>query len=435
MRNAPAYVAGVNSRNALTLDDASSLQPGGVNTTYFARHQPTQRVHDWNLTLEREVTANTVLRASYVGNHSDNLEQYYNYNPPTPNYIWYATTGLPLPGGAFANVATRPFDQTVYGTISEYRMSGWGNFNGISLEAERRYSNGYAFQLFYTMGNALAAGGQQWAGAAVPELNQFMPGAVPADFDERNRLINYSRDAALPKHRVRWNWLMDLPFGKGKPLGRNAKGFLDKVIGGWQLAGMGSLRSNYFSLPTNLYPTGTPVEIYGYQYPIEDCRSGACRPGYLWWNGYIPANQINSVDANGRPNGIMGVPANYKPSAEPLIPWPAAPDRNDPMYSFFGTNTVWVPMKNGSLQRINYDDGLNPWRNQFKPSIRQWGLDASLFKAIPIRERMSIRFNADFFNVLNHPGNPNSIANTGILSTVNSGQPARELQLTLRLTW
>jgi len=45
---------------------------------------------------------------------------------------------------------------------------------------------------------------------------------------------------------------------------------------------MGSLRSNYFSLPTNLYPTGNPVEIYGYKYPIEDCRSGSCRPGYLW---------------------------------------------------------------------------------------------------------------------------------------------------------
>ena len=63
-----------------------------------------------------------------------------------------------------------------------------------------------------------------------------------------------------------------------------------------------------------------PIEIYGYKYPIEDCTSGACFPGYLWWNGYIPANRINSMDAQGRPNGIMGVPANYKPAATPLIP-------------------------------------------------------------------------------------------------------------------
>jgi len=219
-------------------------------------------------------------------------------------------------------------------------------------------------------------------------------------------------------------------------LGRNTSGILDKVIGGWQVAGMGSLRSTYFTLPTTLYPTGTNVEMYGYKYPIEDCRSGACYPGYLWWNGYIPANQINSTDPRtGRPNGIMGVPSNYKPAAQPLIPWPANPNPSDPNYAFYGTNTVWVPMKNGTLQRTTYNDNLHPWRNQFQPSVRQWGLDASLFKSIPFGERFNVRFNADFFNVLNNPGNPNSIASTGVLSTINSGKAARELQLTLRLSW
>jgi hypothetical protein len=46
-----------------------------------------------------------------------------------------------------------------------------------------------------------------------------------------------------------------------------------------------------------------------------------------------------------------------------------------------------------------------------------------------------LRFNADFFNVLNHPGNPSAVANTGILSTRNSGVSPRVLQLTLRLSW
>jgi hypothetical protein len=87
------------------------------------------------------------------------------------------------------------------------------------------------------------------------------------------------------------------------------------------------------------------------------------------------------------------------------------------------------------VQRLAYNDNLNPWRNQYVPGVLQWGLDASLFKSIPFKERYNIRFNADFFNVLNHPGNPNSIASTGILSTVSSGQAARVLQLTLRLNW
>ena len=111
--------------------------------------------------------------------------------------------------------------------------------------------------------------------------------------------MNYRRDTGIPKHRVRWNWLVDLPFGKGKLLGRNASGLLDRIIGGWQLAGLGSLRSNYMSLPTgNWNLTGEPIKFYGYQYPIQDCTSGTCYPGYLWMNGYIPSNRINSVDSD-----------------------------------------------------------------------------------------------------------------------------------------
>ena len=95
---------------------------------------------------------------------------------------------------------------------------------------------------------------------------------------------------------------------------------------------------------------------------------------------------------------------------------------------------MFVPLKDGTLQRTTYA-GLFPLRQQYIPSIRQWSLDASLFKTIPVNERYKLRFNADFFNILNHPGNPNSLGSTGMLSTRNSGNGARTLQLTLRLTW
>jgi hypothetical protein len=436
MRSVPDIVAGLNSRNAITLDNANTITRGSVNVSYFAQNQPDPRVQDWNFTVEKELFADTVARVAYVGNHGSNLEQYNTYNDPAPDYVWFTTTGLPLPTGEFSGVARRGYDQTVYGRVEEYRKSGWSNYNGVQLELERRYSKGVAFQIFYVVGNALGAGGQGFSGTSVVrDASAFMPGAVPTDFKERSRLLSYQRDIAIPKHRVRWNWIVDLPFGKGKPIMSGAGGVLDRLVGGWQVAGIGQLRSNYFALPTNIYPTGEDIEIYGYKYPIQDCRSGACRSGYLWWNGYIPANQINSVDANGRSNGIMGVPDNYRPAGQPLIPWPAVPDRSDPNFNFYGTNTVFVPLRNGTLQRTTFDDGLHPWRQQYFPGVRQWGLDASLFKTIPITERFMLRLNADFFNVLNAPGNPNSITGDGILSTVTSGQSARELQLTLRLSW
>jgi hypothetical protein len=436
LRSVPERIAGTNSRDAVQLSDPRGLTRGAPLASYFAPDQPDARVQDWNITFEKELMPDTVARVAYVGNRGSNLEQFYRFNENMPDYIWFATTGERLPTGEYSGVARRAYDQQVWGTIEEFRKSGWSNYNGVQLEFERRYSKGYGFQIFYNVGNSLAAGGQGYSGTSIiPELNQFMPGRVPTDLEERNRFLNYQRDTSVPKHRVRWNWVADLPFGRGKWLGHDASRMLDRLIGGWQIAGMGSLRSNYFSLPTGLYPTGTALEQYGYQYPIEDCRSGRCTPGYLWWNGYIPANQINSVDVQGRPNGVMGVPANYKAAAEPLIPWPAAPDRNDPMYQFFGTNTVWVTLKDGTLQRTTYNDGLHPWRQQYLPGVRSWSVDASLFKTIPVTERVNVRFNADFFNVFNMPGNPNTIASDGILSTRTSGVGARELQLSLRVSW
>ncbi|MBS1825845.1 MAG: TonB-dependent receptor [Acidobacteria bacterium] len=441
MRSVPTVIAGQNSRNVVTLENANALTRGSVLASYFAASQPDPRVHDWNLTFEKEVMPDTVARVSYIGNHGGFLEQFNRYNEPTPDYIWFQSTKQQLPTGEFSNVLRRPYDQTVYGTVEEYRKTGWSNFNGMQFELERRYAKGFAYQIFYVVGNALGAGGQDFSGTSIiSATNQFMPGLVPDDIDQRNRLLNYQRDTGLPKHRLRWNWIADLPFGKGKPIGRNAGAFLDRVIGGWQVAGLGTIRSNYFTLPTGTYPTGTPVEQYGYKYPIEDCRSGACRPGFLFWNGYIPANRINSVDAQGRPNGVMGVPANYKPSTAPLIPagstaMPANAPAGTVVSQFWDTNTVWVPLNNGTVQRTVFNDGLHPWRQQYLPGVRQWGVDASLFKTIPITESVRLRLNADFFNVFNNPGNPNSIGGDGILSTMNSGNAARELQLTLRLTW
>jgi hypothetical protein len=58
-----------------------------------------------------------------------------------------------------------------------------------------------------------------------------------------------------------------------------------------------------------------------------------------------------------------------------------------------------------------------------------------VFKAVKINEQFTVRLNADFFNVLNAPGNPNSIGTNGVLNTRSSGNTPRILQLSLRLSW
>jgi hypothetical protein len=311
---------------------------------------------------------------------------------------------------------------------------------------ERRFAKGLAFHISYDLLNAFAStscnSGCSIGTAVLRDPGYYLPGAVPTDYDARNRYLNYQRATDVPKHRLKWNFLIDLPVGKGKKVLGNANSVLDKFVGGWQLAGSGSLRSTWFALPTgNWNFTGEPVHNYGYKYPIQNCTSGVCVPGYLWWNGYIPANKINSHDANGNPNGYEGIPADYKPAVTPLIPWgstamPANAPAGTNVSTYWDTNTVWIPLKDGTTVRTSDFTGvLNPFMNQWRPGVLQWGQDASLFKVVSIKESVRLRINADVFNVFNHPGNPNSVGADGMETTRSSGNSPRTLQLSLRLSF
>jgi hypothetical protein len=302
---------------------------------------------------------------------------------------------------------------------------------------QHRYSKGYAFQVFYTMSNAMRAGGNGWVDQVLQAPNLFLPGAVPADDQARNRLLNYARDTDIPKHRVNWNWIVDLPVGQGKTFGRNAHGLLNTVIGGWQIAGNGQLISRYFALPTAMWGPIGSEQVYGKKYPIQDCRSGVCYDGFLYYNGYIPANRINSTDPKtGKPNGVMGVPASYVPIQTPLIPTPKdGGSPSDPNYPYYETDTVFVRLKDGSLQRTTLNTNLHPLRNQFLLGPSVWSMNASAFKAIKLREQLFLRLNIDFFNVFNMPGTTLPNSTTGIITNQLSQNSPRSLQLTGRLNW
>ena len=63
-------------------------------------------------------------------------------------------------------------------------------------------------------------------------------------------------------------------------------------------------------------------------------------------------------------------------------------------------------------------------------------LDVSLFKEIPIYERLHMQFRAEVFNVLNHPqfDNPNTVIGSpqaGVIS--NQVNSPRDMQLALKL--
>ena len=437
LRSVPTVIAGVNSSNVLNTSRVSGITRGGGATYYLDPRQPTARAHQWNLLIERELFANTVLKFGYVGTHGMRMSQWYTYNDASPGYIWFQTTRAPLPTGEFANVARRPFDQQLFGTIQRYQKTGWSNFNGLQVEFEHRYSKNYAFQVFYVMSNAMRTAGDGWRDDTLRPANYYLPGTVPEDDQARNRLLFYRRDTGIPKHRVNGNFLVDVPIGKGKRIASNAGRAVDAVIGGWQVAGNGTLTSRYFQIPTNLWGAQGKIETYGKKHPVQDCRSGVCYDGWLYWNGYIPANRINSVDSRtGRPNGVMGVPDSYRPFQTPIIPTPAnGGSPSDPNFPFYESNNVLVRLNNGTDQRVGFDTGLHPLQNQFLMGPMIWSMAASVFKTVPIGDRVSLRVNVDFLNnAFNMPGTTMP-GGDGVITNRFSANAPRVLQLTMRLLW
>ena len=446
LRNVPTVIAGVDTANIVDFSTPDSIGRGlsvlGIGPL------PSMQIHEWNLALERQIGHTTVFRIRYNGKHGIHADQLNNINPTQTNYVWYSRTGLPLPSGTFSAVARRPYDQVAYTDVRILEKTGFINTSTFTLELERRFSKGIGFQLFHTTTNASRAAGNSFRDhiGSVPEA--YIPGSVPTDPAELNRFLNYSRDTSIPKHRTRWNWNYDLPFGRGKWLAHNAHGVLQNLIGGWKFSGTGTIVSSWFALPTGNWGEMGNFEVYGQGRRILDCRSTPatgtkaseerCFEGYQYFNGYISERFINSRNAAGLRNGVFGLPDDYRPAQKPVHPWPKGGQPNDPGSADWDTNVVYIKLQNGNTVRETADTGLHPWRQQYRLGPFNWTNDASLLKFFSVKENVRLRMNVDVFNVFNVQG-LNTPGSDGIVTLQNSyggfGIRPRQMQVNLRLEW
>ena len=285
LRSVPQYIAGVNTPDSIINTNDTRLLARGFNVGLLDPHHTDGRVQDWNLTFEKEILDNTVMRIGYIGNYGDKQQQEVHYNDATPDYIWYATTQTPLPTGAFANVATRPYDQQAYGNITLYAPTGYGRYNGVQVELERRFNKGFGFQIFWNHGNTYAdqprhrrhaerrcdaehqhvpAGrGSRGLRRAepVPELQarpQYAEAPDPLEFHRRTA------------HRAGQETARQFQGHRGEDRRR--------------LAGcrhrQHACRDGGACRPITIRPA-IRSRYYGFKYPIQDCTSGSCFPGYL----------------------------------------------------------------------------------------------------------------------------------------------------------
>src|SRR5262249_18732788 len=191
------------------------------------------------------------------------------------------------------------------------------------------------------------------------------------------------------KHQFNANFSYQLPFGSGRALGRNATGFVDKLIGGWQWNGIFDTQSGF---------PMTPV-------------IGVNQTG----NGDTRLPDVPNLNPNFKGNPILGV-EGFKKTGR-----------------YFDPNAFLVPAA-GTFGNVGRDQLRGPG---------MFNVDTSFFKRIPLKERMNLQFRTEIFNVLNHPnfGHPNLIVfsstdispTPGVLTGTATSGNGIPIQFALRL--
>lgn len=456
-------VAGKNSADVVDSSSTTAILPGVSLFSVDPNWRPAV-VTEANFTIGQRLPDRSVVRASYVWTHADNLDVEQHYNAPLSNYQYEMAYGVvPPTGGAavigtslqdtYAATAKGPYDKTTWGNSTYHMRAGWSNYNALQINYQRLFHRGYAYQASFVWAKAMRMGGNapdvlsnispyaDYPGAngilgkMTSPYGQVGPKGMPpappegtpiwANYHALDDYELYQVDPDQPTMHVKFNGIVDLPVGRGKWVLGHAGRLLNELVGGYQLASIGNIYRTPVSANLGDWGPVHPLKIYKHSKPITDCRSGVCEKAYLWYNGYLPPTVTTYCEKD----CVDGVPTNYEPDETPID--------NTPGTEYYGQDEVAVTLSNGKTVDLAYDggpEGSNYLNKAMVPSPVHWTVDASLFKVFPIKRDLSLRINVDAFNVFNVQGDTNP-GTDGVVQRLSSFNTPRQIQLTARLTF
>lgn len=247
--------------NTLGASTRLGLSVGGGDGGVFPdTHSP--YIQQWNLNIQRELPGSVLFEVAYLGSKGTRLlagESGLNYNqlPDTwltlqPGFATiddqfkYLNEQVPNPFfGIFTNPTSnlrfqtvqrkqllRPFPQ--YGDVSAFRVPfGFSIYHGMTLKADKRFSNGLSFLVAYTWGKLIDD-----VSTTVGFLGQA--GSRQNVYDRAAERSISSQDI---RHRFVTSFVYDLPFGRGKRFGKDWNSAANWVVGGWQFNGIATFQS------------------------------------------------------------------------------------------------------------------------------------------------------------------------------------------------
>lgn len=209
---------------------SAAITPTAASAIYG--HQPIERTHQFNLTIQRDIGFNTVVDIGYVGNFDRHAS---GAAVPGSNTA-FATQLNPIPYHIYANSAALFNNTEINPNLLRSAYPGMGaisytafaysavNYNSLQASAQHRLTRGLAFGAAYTFSKALGVQGLD------PYTNQRKWYYGPLQQD-RSQLLS-------------WNFAYSIP----NPA-RGVKG-LRAILGEWTLSGIGIVTTGAPVTPT-----------------------------------------------------------------------------------------------------------------------------------------------------------------------------------------
>lgn len=183
----------------------------------------------WNFGIERRLTSNTVVSASYVGSHDGRL-----------NLGVYGNTAVTPAAGDAATVASRrPYP---YITPTHYDQSiGRSTYNGFQFALNKRASSGLSYLISYTYSKSMDIGCSGFFGVEGCSVQN------PYNLANDKSVSGFDLT-----HDLSASWVYQLPFGKGRKFHSSSR-VVNALAGGWAANGIMTLTSG---VPYDLVVSG-----------------------------------------------------------------------------------------------------------------------------------------------------------------------------------
>lgn len=199
----------------------------------FSRRYPNPSANEWNLNIQRQLTAHDILSIAYVGQTGAHILLTYNMNQATP--------------GAGTVAARRPYPTLADG--SDNCMCGNSVFNSLQVTYEHRLSLGLDAMAAWTYGHSIDNSSGQGNIVSPQDPTNLRAYRGNSDFDTRQSLV--------------LSWSYAFPIGKGQAIASGAHGLTQALIAGWQLNSIDTFQTGSPFTPvmgTSLLNSGTAAQ-------------------------------------------------------------------------------------------------------------------------------------------------------------------------------